>query len=207
MKLIKNLLFYIITPILYLFSLIIWHNLLLFKKYLYNRKDNNSIIHRSLVAIYNIRISKKGSYIGYKAILNDIPVFPHGILGVFISDGAIIGRNCVIYHQVTIGSNTLSGNSHFGSPIIGDNVLMGAGAKIIGKVKVGNNVRIGANAVVARDIPDNCVVVSTGRVIQKEETLDNRFYSYRGGSWGYFQNGKFIKDESIILSNSVNNNK
>lgn len=48
--------------------------------------------------------------------------------------------------------------------------MIGAGAKIIGKVKVGNNVRIGANAVVVRDVPDNCVVVSTGKVIQKEGT-------------------------------------
>ena len=186
MKLIEKLLFYLLTPLLYLISIVIWHNLLHYKLFLYNSSNNNSFLFRNLVAIYNIRVSKKGSYIGYKAILNDIPVFPHGILGVFISDGAKIGHNCVIYHQVTIGSNTLYGNPHFGSPVIGDNVMMGAGAKIIGNVKVGNNVRIGANAVVVRDIPDNCVVVGPGRVIQKEEILDNRFFSYRGGGLGLF---------------------
>ena len=53
---------------------------------------------------------------------------------------AKIGKNCTIFHQVTIGSNTLEGSKHYGAPTIGDNCFIGAGAKIIGKVKVGDNV-------------------------------------------------------------------
>ena len=86
-------------------------------------------------------------------------VFPHGLNGIFISQGAIIGNGCTIFHQVTIGSNTLVDSKSQGAPVIGNNVYIGAGAKIIGGIKVGDNVRIGANAVVCEDIPDNSTVV------------------------------------------------
>jgi len=63
-----------------------------------------------------------------------------------------------------------------GSPVIGDNVFIGCGAKIIGGVRVGNNVRIGANCVVVEDIPDDCtVVLGKPRVIPKSSNRDNRF--------------------------------
>jgi serine O-acetyltransferase len=91
--------------------------------------------------------------------IKGIPVLPHGLKGIFISQCAIIGKNCTIFQQVTIGSNMLTGSKGFGGPIIGDNVLIGAGAKIIGNVKIGSNVKIGANAVVVKDIPDNATVV------------------------------------------------
>ena len=163
---------------------------------MYNRQ-NDFFLKKYLIAVYDIRLSKKGSWISYSSTFKDTPIFPHGLYGIFVSGGGKIGFNCVIYQQVTIGSNTLKGNSHFGSPTIGDNVLIGAGAKIIGKVIVGNNVRIGANAVVARDVPDNCVVVSNGRVIQKEELLDNRFYTMQNGKWGYYNNGLFMVDNDF----------
>ena len=187
----------LVTLFLYPVSLLIWHNDLAYKKFLYNRKGRKFFLEKYLVSVYTKRLSSKGSYIGQFATFKNNPIFPHGIYGVFISGDSVIGRNCVIYQQVTIGSNTLKGNSHFGSPKIGDNVLIGAGAKVIGKVTVGNNVRIGANAVIVRDVPDNCVVVSSGRVIQKEGTLDNRYYSYGNGKWGYFKDGSFVIDESM----------
>jgi serine O-acetyltransferase len=59
-------------------------------------------------------------------------------------------------------------NGGGGGPIIGNNVFIGAGAKIIGNIKIGNNVRIGASCVVVEDIPDNCtVVMHKPRIIQK----------------------------------------
>ncbi len=186
----------ILRPIVYLMSFIIWHDVLLLKKYLFDRKKRSFFLKKCLIAVYTKRMNKMGSWIGQNSTFKNTPVFPHGIYGIFISGGAVIGRNVVIYQQVTIGSNTLKGNPHFGSPTIGDNVLIGAGAKIIGKVSVGNNVRIGANAVVVRDVPDNCVVVSNGRVIQKDGVLDNRFFSYINGKWGYFKDGVFVVDEN-----------
>lgn len=105
--------------------------------------------------------------------------FPHGLNGILISAGATIGKNCTVFHQVTIGSNTLKGSKKMGSPQIGDNVYIGAGAKIIGSVKIGDNVRIGANCVVTEDIPPNStVVLNKPRIIIHEEERDNSFKSY-----------------------------
>lgn len=112
--------------------------------------------------------------------IEGILTFPHGISGIFISAGAHIGQNCVIFQQVTIGSNTLPDSKGVGVPSIGDNVYIGSGAKIIGGVHVGNNVRIGANCVVTRDVPDNCtVVLNAPRVIINENNIDNTFISLR----------------------------
>jgi len=77
--------------------------------------------------------------------------------GITISPYAVIGNNCNISQQVTIG---LSGQGEKrGAPIIGNNVYIGAGAKIFGKIKVGNNTKIGANAVIHKSIPNNAIAV------------------------------------------------
>ena len=65
-----------------------------------------------------------------------------------------IGKNCTFYQCTIVG-----GTHGKGIPIIGDNVVLFAGAKVVGKVTIGNNVVIGANSVVVSDIPDNAVVV------------------------------------------------
>ena len=77
---------------------------------------------------------------------------------------------------MTIGSNNLEGSRGKGAPIIGNNVYIGAGAKIIGNVRVGNNVRIGANAIVTIDIEDNStVVMERPRIILNKNILNNKF--------------------------------
>ncbi len=77
---------------------------------------------------------------------------------------------------MTIGSNILTDSKHFGAPIIGNNVYIGAGAKIIENVIVGDDVRIGANAVIVDDIPSNStVVVAPNRVIVHHNKRDNTF--------------------------------
>lgn len=99
--------------------------------------------------------------------------------GVFISHGAVIGENCTIFHQVTIGSKTLRDSRRFGSPVIGNNVYIGAGAKIIGHCIIGNHVRIGAGCVVTVDIPDDVtVVMEKPRIIVSAEKRDNSFNSW-----------------------------
>jgi serine O-acetyltransferase len=134
-----------------------------------------------LLEAYTEYLARYGSWIGPGACFGGDPVLPHGVYGIFISDGARIGKDCVIFHQVTIGSNTLAESKGAGAPVIGDNCLIGAGAKIIGGVKVGNNCRIGANCVVYRDIPNNSVaVLSETRVIQKK-ALDNRYSGWEQG--------------------------
>ena len=139
-------------------------------------QTNNAFLRQLLLLSYDSALLKYGSYIGYSAKFADIPLFPHGIMGVFISAGAEIGKNCVIFQQVTIGSNTLIDSERKGAPIIGDNCYIGAGAKIIGNVKIGNNCRIGANCVIVNDVPDNSVVVLNAPRIVRKENMDNRYY-------------------------------
>ena len=106
-------------------------------------------------------------------------VLPHGVSGIFITQSARIGHDVVIFQQVTIGANTIRDSRSYGAPIIGDNVYIGAGAKIIGHASVGDNARIGANAVVVKDIPYNALVIcAEPRVIIKEQTLNNKFTPY-----------------------------
>ncbi len=83
----------------------------------------------------------------------------HG-MGVVIGETAEIGRNCVLFHNVTLGGT----GKHVGKrhPTIGDNVLIGTGAVLLGPIRVGDNVNIGANSfVLMRDIPANCTVGGT----------------------------------------------
>ena len=76
--------------------------------------------------------------------------------GIFVTDGTVIGRQCSISQDVTIG---IAGEGpRRGCPVIGDNVYIAPGAKVNGKIRIGNNVRIGPNAVVTKDIPDNALV-------------------------------------------------
>ena len=97
--------------------------------------------------------------------------FPHGLAGIFISKDAQIGTGCTILQQVTIGSNTLPDSKHSGAPVIGNNVYIGAGAKIIGGITIGDGVRIGANCVVFEDIPPHTtVVLPKPRLIVRKDT-------------------------------------
>ena len=74
-------------------------------------------------------------------------------LGVVINSSVRGGSNVKLEHGVTIGAEKDK------SPVLGDNVFVGAGAKIVGGVRIGNNVKIGANAVVLSDVPDNSTAV------------------------------------------------
>ena len=87
--------------------------------------------------------------------------------GVVIGETAKIGDDVLMYHQVTLGGTSLSkGKRH---PTLGNNVLIGMGAKIIGAITVGDNAKIGANAVVTRDVPANATVVGIpGKVVKRD---------------------------------------
>lgn len=84
--------------------------------------------------------------------------------GIVVNQNVIIGRNCNISPGVILGQTNRGPKK--GCPIIGDNVFIGPGAKIIGSIVIGNNVAIGANSVVTIDVPDNAVVVGVpGRIV------------------------------------------
>ena len=125
---------------------------------------------RDLFRLYYVKradafhCASMGTHHNYGAEFATAPNLPHGLNGIVVSHNAKIGKNCTIFHQVTIGEG------RGGAPIIGDNVLIGAGAKLIGGIQVGNNVKIGAGCVIAVDIPDGATVVcESPRIILKEE--------------------------------------
>jgi serine O-acetyltransferase len=89
----------------------------------------------------------------------------HG-MGVVIGETAIVGDYALIYQGVTLGGTGKEcGKRH---PTLGENVVVGAGAKVLGNIQIGNNVRIGAGSVVLRDVPSDCTVVGIpGRILYR----------------------------------------
>jgi len=90
----------------------------------------------------------------------------HG-MGVVIGETAVIGKNVTLFQGVTLGgTGKEKGKRH---PTIGNNVVVGAGAKVLGNITIGDNVMIGANAVVLRDVPEDSTVVGVpGRVAKRK---------------------------------------
>lgn len=135
------------------------------------------VLHRFSHKLYNLGlplIPRLMSHIG--RFFTGIEIHPgatigkgvfidHG-MGVVIGETAIIGDYCLIYQGVTLGgTGKQSGKRH---PTIGENVVIGGGAKVLGNILVGNNVRIGAGSVVLKDVPsDSTVVGIPGRVVYR----------------------------------------
>ena len=93
------------------------------------------------------------TYLNEGAYFAEPPHLLHGLNGIIVGKATVVGKNCTIAQQVTIQDDLGRGVK------IGDNVLIGAGARILSPSIIGNNVRIGANAVVKGSIPDNSTVV------------------------------------------------
>lgn len=90
----------------------------------------------------------------------------HG-MGVVIGETSIIGDNVLLYQGVTLGGTGLvKGKRH---PTIGNNVVIGTGAKVLGNITIGDNSYVGANAVVIKDIPPNSTVVGVPGRITKQD--------------------------------------
>lgn len=91
----------------------------------------------------------------------------HG-MGVVIGETAEIGNNCTLYHQVTLGGTSWAKEKRH--PTLGDNVVVGSGAKILGPFVVGDNAKIGSNSVVVKEVAPNATVVGVpGRMVVSGE--------------------------------------
>ncbi len=101
------------------------------------------------------------------AVIGEGFFIDHG-MGVVIGETAEIGKNVTLYHGVTLGGVSLEkGKRH---PTLKDNVVVGAGAKILGAITIGENSRIGANAVVVKSVPPDSVVVGIpGQVVVRSK--------------------------------------
>ena len=99
-------------------------------------------------------------------------VIDHGT-GIVIGETAVVGDDCLLYQGVTLGGTGKDiGKRH---PTLGNNVMVGCGAKLLGPFTVGDNARIAANSVVLRDVPEDATVVGVpGRVVRlRGEKLDH----------------------------------
>jgi len=90
-------------------------------------------------------------------------------LGVVVHNSTVIGKNCWICQNVTIGRNF----TDTGVPTIGDNVYIGAGSVLFGEINIGNNVFIGSNCVINKSVPPNCSVVGNPMRIISTDNLYN----------------------------------
>ena len=128
-------------------------------------------LHRMRVPLLPRWISQTGRFftgieIHPGATIGDGLFIDHG-MGVVIGETTIIGDNVTLYQGVTLGgTGKEKGKRH---PTVGNNVVIGAGAKVLGNIKIGDNSYIGSNAVVIKDVPDNSTVVGVPGRITKQD--------------------------------------
>lgn len=122
----------------------------------------------------------------------------HG-MGVVIGETAQIGDNCHLYQGVTLGGTSTKRTKRH--PSLGNNVVVGAGAKLIGAIDVGNNVRIGAGSVVVSNVPENATVVGVpGHVVAYHDPGNDTILKLPDPEWDIIQRleGRIKKLEKRI---------
>lgn len=130
----------------------------LMRKTEYYLNCKHGFIGKVIGYIYKLWFIRKSQKLGFSIGLNvfgpGLSIAHYGL--IVVNENSKIGKNCRIHEGVTIGATN---GSHL-APIIGDNVFIGTGAKIIGNVKIADNVAIGANAVVVKDIVESNITVA-----------------------------------------------
>lgn len=119
--------------------------------------------------------------IGYRAKIGKGLRLVH-VVGIVIGGKVIIGNNVTIFNDVTLGGRAI--NEEVDMPIIGNNVLIGTGAKLIGGINIGNNVIVGANTFCDKDIPSNSVAIGNPLRIIKNQKIELK------DSWKFYVNKK-----------------
>lgn len=152
---------------------VIWRFERLLRKAEYYKNCHRTVFGKLYAYWLHYRVHGFGQKLGFSIPLN---VFGPGLsiahVGTIVVNGnAKVGRNCRIQECTTIGATNGSGDA----PILGDNVFLGSGARIIGKVTVADDVAVGANAVVVRDVltPGITVAGVPVRQISTHDSHDN----------------------------------
>lgn len=131
----------------------------------------NHLLHRLKIPFFPRLLSQTARFLTGVEIHPGAKIGPgffidHG-MGVVIGETTEIGENVTLYQGATLGGTGLErGKRH---PTLGNDVVVGAGAKILGNIKIGNQVKVGAGSVVVHSVPDNCTVVGVPAEIVRKE--------------------------------------
>lgn len=125
----------------------------------------------------------------------------HG-MGVVIGETAVIGDDCTLYHGVTLGGTSWEkGKRH---PTLGNDVVVGAGAKVLGPIDIGDGARIGSNAVVVKPVPSNATVVGIpGRLVERRTVKDTAHREKLARKMGFDAYGA-TEDAPDPVANAIN---
>ncbi|RED55561.1 serine O-acetyltransferase EpsC [Cohnella lupini] len=136
---------------------------------LYNRK---LYLPAKLIRMLNISLTGADFCLG--CVIGKGLIIRHSN-GIVVGGLSVIGENCTLLQQVTLGERDGDGSDHnHSNPIVGNGVTISAGAKLIGGIVVGDNAIIGANAVVLQDVPPNTVAVGIpARIIAKKSVTQS----------------------------------
>lgn len=148
------------------------------------------LLHRFSHYLWTIKLKWLGRFFSHiSRILTGIEIHPgatigrrffidHG-MGVVIGETAVIGNDCTLYHGVTLGGTTWKkGKRH---PTLKDNVVIGAGAKVLGPITIHDGAKIGSNAVVVKDVPAHATAVGIPAKIIEETQSTDKFSAYAVG--------------------------
>ena len=136
----------------------IWKYTILLRKIEYYNNCKKSLVFKPIKMYLKYKYSKLGVKLGIHIPIN---VFDSGLNikhggGIIVNRDARVGKNCVLYHGVTIGTTRYRG----GVPQIGNNVCIAVGAKLFGNIKLGSNITVGANAVVDKSFDKDGVTIA-----------------------------------------------
>lgn len=148
------------------------------------------LMHRFSHYLWTIKLKWLGRFFSHLSrIVTGIEIHPgatigrrffidHG-MGVVIGETAVIGNDCTLYHGVTLGGTTWKkGKRH---PTLKNNVVIGAGAKVLGPITIHDGAKIGSNAVVVKDIPAHATAVGIPAKIIEDTQSTDKFSAYAVG--------------------------
>lgn len=190
MEAFKEFIWRLFEPLATFFVMLKYKNIWGLKVYLKESGSKSKLLN----FVYNTYFLRRGSWVGIGSEMATTPCFPHGVMGITISERAKFGKDVVIFQYSSIIFNSLEDSPTFGSPTIGNNVYIGAGATIVGNITIGDNCRIGAGAVVCKDMAPNTVAVLPPTRYIPKQNLDNTYYAHERGRTFYYKDGRYHLD-------------
>lgn len=122
-----------------------------------------------LATLLSLRLQSHGIFISARAEIADTAFFPHPF-GIVIGEGVKVGSGATIYQHVTIGGARLGDALARKYPVVGEEVVIFAGAVVVGDISVGRGAVIGANSVVTASVPDGATAVGApARVVKRKQ--------------------------------------